>query len=348
MPIFYQKLIKPYGSHRLINSLDGKNLEQIFENIQNFQFLPYQKEIVLDVITTKLESWKNINNGTNAYLSRYTPGSISVIYTPSSYDFFTTSSTTINPTLSSDINGIIVSTCGVGGKSNTPGYTDSGTMQPCGGAGSGGYIVIVIPPSFTYNGVTYILNPDNGIQYNTDSTSINYSSSDSNNTFTIQLSPGNGQNVAYNEPASAGGFASLSVSNTSIPESLYLLSKFLTNGVSGTNYSNGTVSSSYNGYTQGGAGVNTSGYYTTGGSYTTGYYPKGLNVTNQPTQNEMTLYGSNYSVTSRAASTNNGPSGYGAGGSVAPANYSVDGVSASTLRLGTSGFIEVMAVIIDN
>lgn len=322
-PILYQQLIKPYNSHKLLNSLDGKTLDEVYQTTRNFQLLPYQKLIITDVISNKSRCWQTISKDNNSFMCRYTPGSASVSYIPSSYDMLSTSAQPFTPDLSSGENAIVISTCGAGGNSVNPNGVATG------GAGSGGYISVIIPTSFTYNGVTYTLAAEDGVVYTNNGTIyyitfITFAASNGD-TFKIQLIPGNGLNVNQGQESSPGGQSSIIVSDTSIPRSSYFLSEIVVPGSSGVPYSNGTVQGSYNGYTEGGAGVNTANYTE-------------LNVTNQPDQTGMMLSGSTHHVNSQAASTTSPPLGYGYGGSADPS-----GLYTS----GGSGFIEVMSVILD-
>lgn len=320
-PILYQQLIKPYNSHKLLNSLDGKTLDEVYQTTRNFQLLPYQKLIITDVISNKSRCWQTISKDNNSFMCRYTPGSASVSYIPSSYDMLSTSAQPFTPDLSSGENAIVISTCGAGGNSVNPNGVATG------GAGSGGYISVIIPTSFTYNGVIYSLLTQNSIYYTNSSgeyeTIITYFSG--SKTLSISLKPGNGFNVNQGQGSSPGGLVNITTSDTTIPQNLYFLSYTIINGVVGTSYSNGDTVSIPNGYTEGGAGVNTANYTE-------------LNVTNQPDQTGMMLSGSIHHVNSQAASTTSPPLGYGYGGSADPSGLYIS---------GGSGFIEVMSVILD-
>lgn len=381
-PIFYQNLDKGFDSHEFINSLDGITPEQLMQKIQNFQLLPYEKEILSDVISSNISSkcksrkWTKISVRNFTHMSRYTPATVSITYTPTFFDVFYNKNT---PTIVLPVdyirNAVVISMCGIGATTfYSNGNYNSGAAIPYPGGGGGGYIRALLKITFNYNGITYTLNNGMGnIQYNANygSCSVNYQYVQSDGTsayYIVQLSAGNGEYIQSNNQVPLGGKPTITWDNT-IPLTAFTYSINMFDGYNGFPYNDETIavnSNSYNGYTSQGAGINTDGYSATkngGTAYVNYFYPYGLDVLYDATitpQYGMTLPGSIYSLSSKGAtstanydsSTNtttytyNVASGYGAGGGGIPLSYDNTNPEEYVIN-GTSSFIEVMTVIYD-
>ena len=360
--IFFHKITNTYSGNIFtnldnINNFNKEELNNLVYTLEKFKKSSSEYSYGLTILENKCKKWIKYYTPNNILYGRYTPGTAQISYN-NIIDNVYTSDASITSFDNSDINSYIISLCGSGGNGTQPAYWNSDYKDTTGtgSGGSGAYISGIVPTSFSTGNNNYnIYSIDISFKDDSTKTEIKYVNSNNNDdmiSLTLTADSGgsasgtskyncDGTIITDGKTGTGGAFSVINDNNIPFTNTI------LQNGEDGGKPNNKGTSN----YTSSGSGVHTKNYSKEkqkngfGACISYQYnYPKGPYKDPSKTYS-MTLSGSQYSITSMGAGTSQLASGYGAGGTAAPANWEINGVNeASNMRKPTSGFCQVMGI----